>query len=61
MTMPKEWKNNQSSLNKEKEKSNVKPEQTNSKISVEDKMNIQELITKYNLTIDNKSLDEWNR
>ncbi len=59
MTMPKEWKNNQSSLNKEKEKSNVKPEQTNSKISVEDKMNIQELITKYNLTIDNKSLDEW--
>lgn len=38
MTMPKEWKNNQSSPNKEKEKSNVKPEQTNSKISVEDKM-----------------------
>jgi len=59
MTMPKEWKNTQSSPNKEKEKSNVKPEQTNSKISVEDKMNIQELITKYNLTIDNKSLDEW--
>ena len=59
MTMPKEWKNNQQSPKKGKEKSNAEQEQTSSIITVEDKMNIQELITKYNLAIDNKSLDEW--
>ena len=59
MTMPKEWKNNQQSPKKAKEKSNAEQEQTSSIITVEDKMNIQELITKYNLAIDNKSLDEW--
>ena len=28
-------------------------------LNLEDKITIQELITKYNLAIDNKRLDEW--
>ena len=51
MTLPKGWKNEQ--------KSSSTNEQKSSMISVDDKIVIQELITKYNLAIDNKNIDEW--
>jgi ketosteroid isomerase-like protein len=51
MTLPKGWKNEQKSSSTTEQKSSV--------ITVDDKIVIQELITKYNLAIDNKNLDEW--
>ena len=62
--MPKGWQNEQivskkENFNKEKEQISSKNEQTNSIITVDDKIVIQELITKYNLAIDNKNTDEW--
>jgi hypothetical protein len=51
MTLPKGWKNEQKSSSTNEQKSSV--------ITVDDKIVIQELITKYNLAIDNKNLDEW--
>ena len=51
MTLPKGWKNEQKSSSTNEQKSTM--------ISVDDKIVIQELITKYNLDIDNKNIDEW--
>ena len=51
MTLPKGWKNEQKSSSTNEQKSTM--------ISVDDKIVIQELITKYNLAIDNKNIDEW--
>ena len=51
MTLPKGWKNEQ--------KTNSTNEKKSTMISVDDKIVIQELITKYNLAIDNKNIDEW--
>jgi len=47
MTLPKGWKNEQKSSS------------SSSTITIDDKIVIQELIAKYNLAIDNKSIDEW--
>lgn len=51
MTLPKGWKNEQKRSSTTEQKSSV--------VTVDDKIVIQELITKYNLAIDNKNLDEW--
>jgi hypothetical protein len=68
MTMPKGWKNEQTTISKkEKENSNEQKEQISSKngqtsstiITVEDKIIIQELIAKHNIALDNKNIDEW--
>ena len=67
MTMPKGWKNEQTTiskkekenLNEQKEQSRSKNEQTSSTITVEDKIIIQELIAKHNVALDNKNIDEW--
>ncbi len=67
MTMPKGWKNEQTTtskkekenLNEQKEQSSSKNEQTSSTITVEDKIIIQELIAKHNIALDNKNIDEW--
>jgi ketosteroid isomerase-like protein len=48
MTLPQGWKNQQ--------KSNSSSSST---ITIDDKINIHELIAKYNLAIDNKNIDEW--
>ncbi|HET8794108.1 MAG TPA: nuclear transport factor 2 family protein [Nitrososphaeraceae archaeon] len=67
MTMPKGWKAEQktSATNQQKtsttnqQKTSTTNEQKSS-ISVDDKIIIQELITKYNLAIDSKNIDEWS-
>jgi len=64
MTLPKGWKKEQPTTKKEtsseqKEQSSSKIEQTSSTITIEDKINIQELIAKYNVALDNKNIDEW--
>ena len=64
MTMPKGWKNEQTTTKKEisseqKEQSSSKNEQTSSTITVDDKIIIQELIAKHNVALDNKNIDEW--
>ena len=59
MTLPKGWKNEQKSASTNEQKSASTNEQKSSMISVDDKIVIQELITKYNLAIDNKNIDEW--
>jgi ketosteroid isomerase-like protein len=65
MTMPKGWKNEQTTTKKEnssepKEQSTSKNERTSSTIiTVDDKIIIQELIAKHNLALDNKNTDEW--
>ena len=51
MTLPKGWKNEQKRSSTTEQKSSV--------VTVDDKIVIQELIAKYNLTIDNKNIDEW--
>ncbi len=51
MTLPKGQKNEQKSSSTNEQKSSV--------ITVDDKIVIQELITKYNIAIDNKNIDEW--
>jgi ketosteroid isomerase-like protein len=51
MTLPKGWKNEQKSSSTNEQKSSV--------ITVDDKIVIQELMTKYNLAIDTKNIDEW--
>ena len=57
MTLPKGWQNEQKSSSS----SSSKNEQNSSlsKITIDDKINIHELIAKYNLTLDNKNIDEW--
>jgi ketosteroid isomerase-like protein len=47
MTLPQGWKNQQ------------KSNSSSSTITIDDKINIHELIAKYNLAIDNKNIDEW--
>ncbi len=47
MTLPKGWQNEQKSSS------------SSSTITIDDKIVIQELITKYNLAIDSKNIDEW--
>jgi ketosteroid isomerase-like protein len=67
MTLPKGWKKESTTattikkenLTEHKEQSGSKNNQTNSIIPVADKINIQELIAKYNITLDNKNIDEW--
>jgi ketosteroid isomerase-like protein len=66
MTMPKGWKNEQksssSSTNEQKSSSSSTNEQkssSSSTITIEDKINIQELIAKYNIALDTKNIDEW--
>ncbi|HEX7256850.1 MAG TPA: nuclear transport factor 2 family protein [Nitrososphaeraceae archaeon] len=59
MTLPKGWKNEQKSSSTNEQKSSSTNEQKSTLISVDDKIVIQELITKYNLDIDNKNIDEW--
>jgi ketosteroid isomerase-like protein len=59
MTLPKGWKNEQKSSSTNEQKSSSTNEQKSTMISVDDKIVIQELITKYNLDIDNKNIDEW--
>jgi ketosteroid isomerase-like protein len=64
MTMPKGWQNEQivskkEIFNEEKEQISSKNEQTNSIITVDDKITIQELIATYNIALDNKNIDEW--
>jgi ketosteroid isomerase-like protein len=59
MTLPKGWKNEQKSSSTNEQKSSSTNEQKSTMISVDDKIVIQELITKYNLAIDNKNIDEW--
>lgn len=64
MTMPKGWQNEQivskkENFNEEKEQISSKNEQTNSIITVDDKITIQELIATYNIALDNKNIDEW--
>ncbi|HET7643219.1 MAG TPA: nuclear transport factor 2 family protein [Nitrososphaeraceae archaeon] len=46
-------------LTEQEEQSGSKNNQTSSIIPVADKINIQELIAKYNITLDNKNIDEW--
>ena len=66
MTLPKGWKNEQTTISK-KENSNEAKEQGISKneqtspiiITVDDKIIIQELIAKHNIALDNKNTDEW--
>ncbi len=66
MTMPKGWKNEQTTTFK-KENSSEQKEQISSKndqtsstiITVADKIIIQELIAKHNVDLDNKNIDEW--
>ena len=66
MTLPKGWKNEQTTISK-KENSNEAKEQGSSKneqtspiiITVDDKIIIQELIAKHNIALDNKNTDEW--
>lgn len=68
MTLPKGWKKEQTTatantkkenLSVEKEQISPKNNQTNSIIPVADKINIQELIAKYNIFLDNKNIEEW--
>jgi ketosteroid isomerase-like protein len=59
MTLPKGWKNEQKSSSTNEQKSSSTNEQKSSIITVDDKIVIQELMTKYNLAIDNKNIDEW--
>ncbi|HYJ00618.1 MAG TPA: nuclear transport factor 2 family protein [Nitrososphaeraceae archaeon] len=64
MTLPKGWKKEQPTTKKEnsseqKEQSSSKVEQTSSTITIEDKINIQELIAKHNIALDNKNIDDW--
>jgi ketosteroid isomerase-like protein len=66
MTMPKGWKNEQTTTFKKenssepKEQSTSKNDQTSSTIiTADDKIIIQELIAKHNLALDNKNTDEW--
>ncbi len=67
MTMPKGWKAEQKTSTTNEQKASTTNEQkastTNeqkSSITVDDKIIIQELITKYNLAIDSKNIDEWS-
>ena len=65
MTLPKGWKKEQPTTQKEKsseqkEQSSSKIEQTGSTIiTIDDKINIQELIAKNNIALDNKNIDDW--
>ena len=65
MTLPKGWKKEQPTTKKEtsseqKEQSSSKIEKTGSTIiTIEDKINIQELIAKHNIAVDNKNIDDW--
>jgi uncharacterized protein (TIGR02246 family) len=59
MTLPKGWKNEQKSSSTNEQNSSSTNEQKSSVITVDDKIVIQELITKYNIAIDNKNIDEW--
>jgi ketosteroid isomerase-like protein len=64
MTLPKGWKKEQTTtkkenLNEQKEQISSKNDQTSSKITVADKIIIQELIAKHNIALDNKNIDEW--
>jgi ketosteroid isomerase-like protein len=67
MTLPKGWKKEQTTTTtskkevrtEQKEPSESKNNQTNSIIPVADKINIQELIAKYNIALDNKEIDQW--
>jgi ketosteroid isomerase-like protein len=63
MTMPKGWKTEQKSstnTNEQKSSTNTNEQKSSTNtITIEDKINIQELINKYNIAIDNKNIDEW--
>jgi SnoaL-like domain len=64
MTMPKGWQKEQiiskkENFNEQNEQISSKNELTNSIITVDDKLTIQELIATYNIAVDNKNLDEW--
>ena len=58
MTMPKGWKNEQQKSSSTSTTEQQKSSST-SIITIEDKINIQELITKYNIALDTKNIDEW--
>ena len=60
MTMPKGWKAEQKASTTNEQKASSTTNEQNSSITVDDKIIIQELITKYNLAIDNKNIDEWS-
>ena len=64
MTMPKGWQKEQiistkENFNEQNEQISSKNELTNSIITVDDKLTIQELIATYNIAVDNKNIDEW--
>ena len=64
MTLPKGWKKEQpttkkENFNEQNEQISSKNELTNSIITVDDKLTIQELIATYNIAVDNKNIDEW--
>ena len=65
MTLPKGWKKEQATattkkenLSVEKEQRSSKNDQTSSTITVAEKINIQELIAKHNIALDNNNIDE---
>lgn len=62
--MPKGWQKEQiiskkENFNEQNEQISSKNELTNSIITVDDKLTIQELIATYNIAGDNKNIDEW--
>ena len=59
MTMPKGWKNEQQKSSSTSSTTEQQKSSSTSIITIEDKINIQELITKYNITLDTKNIDEW--
>jgi len=64
MTLPKGWKKEQTTTKKEDlaghtEQRSSKNGQTSSTITVADKINIQELIAKHNIALDNNNIEEW--
>jgi ketosteroid isomerase-like protein len=67
ITLPKGWKNEQTTTFKKESTSEQKEQSSSSKneqtsstiITVEDKIIIQELIAKHNIALDNENIDEW--
>ena len=62
MTLPQGWKNQQKNNSSSSSSTNEQKNSSSSSastITIDDKINIHELIAKYNLAIDNKNIDEW--
>ena len=59
MTMPKGWKAEQKTSTTNEQKTSTTTNEQKSSITVDDKIIIQELISKFNLAIDSKNIDEW--